>query len=307
MPADIADISRSQIHLMKQQETHRYSDEAIRRFLLGNLQRTERTRFEQSLFMDEAFDERVRLAELELSDDYAAGRLVRAERKLFQERFLLTADRKLNLATSAALHDKFRFSQSPSHASWSLPATKGFDFRRYRWRYAFAALVLLLLVAGAVLITKDHSHIAVPFIPKRFAPKPSPTATPQLTNHATNPSAPAHSEAVPVLPSHEEPATPIRLASHTPLSAAPSIGINNNGFSFELILDQPVLDSYDVSVTTTAGEPVYAANAIKRSANGTLLVQVPPGPIRPGDFQINLTGIEGQSRRSAGIFYFRVR
>ena len=293
---------------MKERKNQTYSDELIRRFLLGNLGRTKQARFERSLFMNDALEERVRLAELELCDDYVAGRLVRTERTLFQERFLLTAERKENLATSAALHDKFRVSPSPALASWRKPATNLFDFRRYGWRYAFAALVLLLLVAGAVLITKDHSHIALPpFIPKSALPKPTVTATPQVAHHPNNPSAPVHSEAAPVLPSHEEPTTRIRLASNTPFGAAPSVDIHTAGFSFELILDQPLVDSYDVNVTTTSGESVFSAKGVKRTAKGSLLVDLPPGTIRPGDFQINLTGIEGESRRSAGMFYFRVR
>src|SRR6185369_1665268 len=84
-----------------------FSDDAVRRFLLGSLSPGEQARFEHSLFVDDALEERVRLAELELSDEYTANRLSRADRDLFRQRFLLTADRERQLRVSQALHDNF--------------------------------------------------------------------------------------------------------------------------------------------------------------------------------------------------------
>src|SRR5262252_5310259 len=80
-----------------------YSDETIRQFLLGALSAAELANFEQSLFTDDELSERVRLAELELSDEYAAGRLSGPEQNLFETGFLLTADRQRELNVSRAL------------------------------------------------------------------------------------------------------------------------------------------------------------------------------------------------------------
>ena len=57
-----------------------FSDETIRRFLLGGLSASERPLFEQRLITDDDLDARVRLAELELADDYAFERLSAPER-----------------------------------------------------------------------------------------------------------------------------------------------------------------------------------------------------------------------------------
>src|SRR5215510_5874204 len=84
-----------------------FSDEAIRRFLLGSLDSNEQSLFEQSLFTDDELEDRVRLAELELTDDYATARLSDAEQQLFRQRFLLTTDRQRELSVSQALHDNF--------------------------------------------------------------------------------------------------------------------------------------------------------------------------------------------------------
>src|SRR6202007_585924 len=89
-----------------------FSDEAVRRFLLGSLNTTEQSLFEHSLFVDEAPAQRVRLAELKLPDDYKPNRLSRADRDLFRRRFLLTADREKKLEVSRALHENFAASLS---------------------------------------------------------------------------------------------------------------------------------------------------------------------------------------------------
>ena len=46
-----------------------FSDEAIRRFLLGRLSASEQPAFERRLFSEDGLDARVRLAELDLADD----------------------------------------------------------------------------------------------------------------------------------------------------------------------------------------------------------------------------------------------
>src|SRR2546426_9238041 len=84
-----------------------FSDDAIRRFLFGGLSAAEELTFEERLFADERLETRVRLAECELADDYAFGRLNSAERELFEQRFLVSAARQQQLNVSKALHDRF--------------------------------------------------------------------------------------------------------------------------------------------------------------------------------------------------------
>src|SRR5438552_16173724 len=84
-----------------------FSDETIRRFLLGGLSASEQPLFEQRLFTDDGLDARVRLAEFDLADDYAFERLNASERSLFEEKFLLTSDRRQNLEVSRVLRDRF--------------------------------------------------------------------------------------------------------------------------------------------------------------------------------------------------------
>src|SRR5712692_2055880 len=140
-----------------------FSDDAVRRFLLGDLRSEERPAFEERLLSDDRLEARVRLAEFDLADDYALARLSATDRAAFEQKFLLSADRKRKLNVSTALRDRFALAvatkaQSGTKATISerLQRLTGFD--RRAWRFAFGALALVVLVAGAWLVLKE-SHI----------------------------------------------------------------------------------------------------------------------------------------------------
>src|ERR1700674_1039262 len=97
-----------------------FADEAIRRFLLGHLVEAERRSFEERLFADESLDRQVRLAEYELADDYAFERLPAVDRALFEQKFLVSTDRKQKLSVSRALRDHLA---SPALAATRTNAT----------------------------------------------------------------------------------------------------------------------------------------------------------------------------------------
>jgi len=286
-----------------------FSDEAIRRFLLGGLNATDQTLFEHSLFADETLEERVRLAELEMSDDYSANRLSRAERDLFRQRFLLTPDREKKLEVSRALHQNFAASVPIGGVGFWQGAVGIFDIRRHAWKYAFATLALMLLfLATALLIKKEPSRfVFLPFKPPKAAPKPSATSTPRITNHSTNAPAPSHSETSPALPLHEGLTTSVMLNTGTPLESAPVISTSGDIVTVQLKLDEPSAEVYDVNVMTMTGESMFSASSLQRSEEKTLAFDVPASAIEQGDFQIVLTRVDGDSKQSAGTYYFRVR
>ena len=285
-----------------------FSDETIRRFLLGGLNATEQSGFEHSLFIDEALEERVRLAELELSDDYSANRLSHAERNLFRQRFLLTADRESKLQVSKALHVNFANSNSVARSGSWQNLIGIFDVRRHAWKYAFATVTLMLLLLATLLwVKKDQIRVVVRPRPPQATPKPIGASVPLRTNHSTNAPAPAHSESSPTLPLHEGLATSVVLDSATPLNSAPTISTNGDLVTVQLKLDAPLVAAYDVNVMTMTGESVFSASAVQRSEENILAIDVPTSAIKRGDFQIALTRVDGDANQNAGTFYFRVR
>ncbi|HMH42127.1 MAG TPA: hypothetical protein VK557_01475 [Pyrinomonadaceae bacterium] len=287
-------------------ENHKqdFSDETIRSFLLGELTGGDQSRFEEQLFMDEELAARVRLAELELCDDYASTRVSNHEQQVFRERFLLTLDRKQALAVSTALGDRFR-TKATEHSVMQRIRNL-ININQAVWKYAFAGLILIIVLATALLVTKDRSHIAFPFIPKRLAPKPTATTTPQFSNHSHSAAAPSHNEQSPELPLHDSLTPSVVLTSNTPIDSSPVItNANRDVVRFEIVLDQPAVEFYDVNVTTLSGESVFSANAIKR-AEDKLVLDIPANAISPGDYQVSLTRND-EARQSAGTYYFRVR
>jgi len=285
-----------------------FSDEAIRRFLLGRLSSTDQSIFENSLFTDGELEERVRLAELELSDDFAADRLSGAERDLFRQRFLLTAARETNLEVSKALRQNFAQARFATPSSFRQQINSLFDIRQHAWKYAFATLVLMLvLLATALLLRKEQSRLAEDRSRSRpAAPRPSATAMPQPAHHPSNSSVPAHTETPPDLPPHEGLPTSAVLVLGKPLESAPLISTSGEVITVQLELGQPLAEYYDVNLTTISGESVFSANSLRR-ANEMVVCDVPTNVLRPGDFQVVLTRIDGESKQSAGIYYFRIR
>jgi len=283
---------------------HEFSDETIRSFLLGELTGGDQTHFEEQLFTDDDLAARVRLAELELCDEYASMRVSDRERQIFRERFLLTLDRKQALEVSTALGDRFR-AKTTEH-SVIQRIRNLININQAVWKYAFAALILLFILATVLLVTKDNSRIAR-WIPQRVPPKPAATATPRITHHSTNAPAPAHNEQSPELPLHDSLTPSVVLTSNKPIDSSPVIANANRDFvRFEIVLDQPAAESYDVNVTTLSGESVFSANAIKR-AEDKLVLDVPASEINSGDYQVSLTRSDDEAKQSAGIYYFRVR
>src|SRR6266851_10233554 len=146
----------------KESNSQEFSDDAIRRFLFGRLSAAEQATFEEYLFTGESLEARVRLAEFDLADDYALERLSAADREAFEEKFLLTAERKRQLNVSTALRDRFASTSTvattaPEGAQasisdrWHLP----FGLNQRAWRFGFGVALLVVMVGMVWLVVKE--------------------------------------------------------------------------------------------------------------------------------------------------------
>ena len=285
---------------------HEFSDETIRSFLLGELTGGDQSHFEEQLFADDDLAARVRLAELELCDEYASKSVSHQEQQIFQERFLLTLDRKQALGVSTALSDRFRVKTTEHSVIQRIRNL--ININQAVWRYGFAALILLIVLATVLLVTNDNSRIAH-WIPQRVPPKPAATATPRITHHSTNAPAPAHNEQSPELPSHESLAIDAVLSSQTPLDSSAVIKQPDESkrVLMELVLDEPRSESYYINLMTLYGDTVFATDSQTRVDENKILFYVPGDMMKIGDYQISLTRTDGESKEGAGVYYFRVR
>lgn len=289
--------------------SRRFSDDAIRGFLLGQLGAAEQTAFEESLFTDGELEARVRLVEFELSDDYASARLSLNERELFRQRFLLTSDRKQKVDVSRALHHRFvPQSRTAPRVALSQRLRTFFDLRQPAWKYAFAAAILLLVFATVLLVTKQP-QIVRRLVPERIRPRPRVSPTPQIMHHSEAPPSPAHVEQSPPLPTHEAPDLTLVLNPGVGIDRAPQLHLPNDDAAlirFQLAIQTDRKSVYRADVFSSSGESVLRAESLKPPDTnpGEIYLDVPRRILKSGQYLVILSRVDRDSTVKAADYYF---
>jgi len=288
------------------QQHQAFSDGTIRRFLLAQLSREEQSAFEMALFTNAQLEQRARLAEIALTDDYAADRLRANERAAFQQKFLVAAARQKKLEVSAALQRSLA-NNLVSQQAGSSP-TPVFLWPRLAWRIAFAIVVLVVLFASALVIRREP-QIVKRIIPKRLRPAAIATPTPEAAHHSTNlPEPSTHRDEATPLPAHEASPQTIVLRANSSPDNAPVVSLTNNpsnAVRFELMLERTESATFSV-VATINREIVHNVPQIRVDASDRIDFDVQIEQLKPGDFQVTLTRLTGEPG-VAGTYYFRVQ
>jgi hypothetical protein len=293
---------------MPDHSTDPFADYRVRQFLLGGLMSSEQKAFEERLFVDDELERRVRLMETELTDDYAFARLSAADRKRFEQRFLLSKDRKQSLLVSNALRERFAQAscqKKPSIGKWAWP---GLDLHRPTVRYAFLSLLLLLVIATAWLVAKEP-RLANRFLPKT-PPRSSPApATPQVTHHSSGfESLPNHQEASPSMPLHGASSIDVVL---NPNDQGQSIALSLADralVSVQLVLETSQPGPFQAELLKLDGESVLTADAVKQTeTDAKVIFEIPAGLLKAGDYQIKLSRDHDNSRENVASYYFRAQ
>ncbi|HMG75584.1 MAG TPA: hypothetical protein VK582_18945 [Pyrinomonadaceae bacterium] len=297
-----------------------FPEDAIRRFLFGRLSALEQPAFEQCLFADDSLNARVRLAELELADDYAYGRLDNAERELFQEKFLVTADRRRKLNVSRVL--RVRFASAPVETKISLADRLRplLGFIRPGRRYAFGLVIFILLIGTVWVVVKKEPRIKEEITKRWVRKRPPVPSSPVESNHPTNKSMPEHQTSPSPMPVHNQTAptstasvtVPLRPAESPDGSNMPSVNLpkgEQEVVRLQLALkpDQP--GPYRVELLTGDGQSVFSVEAIKAADNGSAQItfDVPARLLKTGNYQIRLGRKNATAKETLGSYYFRVQ
>jgi hypothetical protein len=294
-----------------------FSDETIRRFLLGSLSASEQTLFEQRLMSEVGLDARARLIELDLADDYAYGRLTTSERKLFVQRFLVTADRQRKVRVSELLHDRFSFAGAMELAARP-EADRGakrfwhfFGLDRRPWRIAFGALILLILFGTVLLIVKEPrlaERVTKKIIPRRST---LPSA-PREVNHPTNVSSPEHPSTPSPMPPHDSatlsPQT-VALFPTAPNTAGkiPAVTLTSGDkdvLRLRLVVTVNPTTPYRAEVLTIAGQSILL---VDRLQGPQFDVDVPMRLLKGGKYQVRLSDARDGSKKEVASYYFLVQ
>lgn len=296
-----------------------FPDEMIRRFLLGDLNATERPVFEQRLLVDDALAARVRLAELELADDYAYRQLSSAERELITEKFLLSADRERKVRVSRSLRDHFAPAPIASIGSSAYfnKLRSVFDRAQPAWRFAFAAVIFILLIGTVWVVVKKEPGIKEA-LTHPFRKHSSSSTEPTVSHHPTNVSAPEHQTSPSPMPVHDQTAASPLIVSVALLPMASSPGDATPWISLpkgdediarlQLAVKPDQLGPYRAELLTSEGQPVLSGELIKAPDNGAQVnFDVPARLLKSGDYQIRLSRDNAGANENLGSYYFRVQ
>ena len=297
------------------------SDETIRRFLLGGLSASEQPLFEQRLFTDDGLDARVRLAECDLADDYAFERLSAPERNLFEERFLLTSDRRQKLQVSKVLRDRFSSINATAKQSDKKTVADSlkdlFGFGRPLWRFAFGVLILAILLGTVWLVVKEPRlarQIANRINPRRSTP----ANAPREVNHPVNTSTPEHQTTPSPMPEHDQTAssliaTSIILIPEASPDSSKMLSVNLPKGEKEILRLQLALKpnppgSYRAELLAIEGSSVFSADSLKPNDSRTGIdFDVPARLLKTGNYQVKLSRVDGGAKGIAASYYFRVQ
>ncbi|MGH9971797.1 MAG: hypothetical protein ACREBG_28935 [Pyrinomonadaceae bacterium] len=296
------------------------SDDAVRRFLLGQLSANEQPSFEQRLFLDSELEARVRLAEFDLADDYACSRLGAEDRERFEQRFLAGDDRKLKLNVSNALRDRFAFTQAPVRTTTRFvkQLQSLLNFNRLIVRIAFGVAMLVVIVGGAWLMIKKEQRIKDGIKRVVKIRRSQPPNAPRETHHAPDNSAPEHRATPSTMLDHEG-TTPsptveiITLSPNVPLESgkAPNINLSTGHYivRLELAVKPEPSALYQAQLSTIAGQAVVTADSLKATEVGGKKIDfdVPVGLLKAGNYRITLRRVSDSSKETVASYYFRVR
>ena len=296
-----------------------FSDDAIRRFLLGQLSAADRLLFERLFFEDAGLETRVRLAEYELTDDYAWDRLPLAYRRLFEQKFLLSLARAQKLKVSQILRKRFDPAlgavsfEHENRVISKLRSLVGFTQPR---SFAVVVVILLLLMGTLWLLIRAPRFVSK-FIARRppvAKPGPLPLArTPEnrsqtLSHHQT--SSPIPSPITSDSSDRVEFGRTIVLSPATSIEGGqfPVISPQSDVVRFELSVKANHAPTFRAELQTISGQLVFEAQALKADDTGVpnVYLELPAGLLKASEYQIKLSSSE-DSAEEVGRYYFRVQ
>ena len=299
-------------------------DDVLRQYLLCVLGEEARLRLDERLLVDDEFAQRVSLAESELIDDYACGRLNAADRNQFARRFLVTDERRNALRLSTALN-VFAESEPPlrnvvgvakeAKPSWGDTFGAFFGFTR-RPGFAFAgAAAVLLVVVGLIWFANRGSRQLQPTVAR--------TESPAQSQPQTEPSpALASSQPTPDVKPQSKPTPPERNVSPAVATFVLLPGALRSGGSttriavprgehdvvrLNLILENAGAGPYFAELANANGQTVMVKKDLKPHVNGQtkVTIEVPARLIQTDDYQVKLQRKTDGKLESVGRYYFR--
>lgn len=301
----------------------------IWQYLLNRLSEDLRQNVEDRLMTDKIFAEQLRMAEGELCDEYAAGRLQGADRESFERLFLVQPELRRQVEFAQALH-RYVLSKSAAQvgagrreSSWR--ALVGcIRAQSFGFRAALAAACMAIVLGGGWLLLEVNrlqdsldslralqeqaAKDQLDLVRELGAEENRRLQAEQELAYLKAKETPENRTGVPanflavVLQSGL-----VRDAGSTPQIMLPA---DKDGARLELALENDSFPRYEAVLEMPEGAQVFKQSGLssqKTSRGPAVFVQLSREILKPQDYILRLTGIAADgSRQRAGTYYFRI-
>ena len=315
------------------------SEKLITRYLLGELPEEQQVEIEDRAFQDPEYLATITAVENDLIDEYVRGEMPETVRRKFEERFLGSAERRKRVEFAKALTQvtseyalKEKSAVAPVSVSWRDSLDAFFRSLNPVAKFAMAAIVLVLLVGGAWLVTETLS------LRSRLTTLQAENQSRQSLEQQVELQRLRNEELTAQLnqekQQREQSEESLRQLSETPDPAPRSLiasltllpGLSRGGGDkpslsiapdVRLVRLQIGIDpeeqykTFAVDLRSIAGRQVWTReNLTARTRRGarSIGVTIPATALKPGDYELKLTGVtEGGAAEDVGYYYFDVR
>ena len=274
-------------------------DAQIVSYLLGDLDKEERTRLEERFLRDVEYRELIRAVEDDLIDDYVHGELPPHQRALFEKQFATNAKRaekvELARALSRALGERQAVREPISFRKTSTPAS----FSAYRYPLAAAAVLLIGIGIWFVMGTRPSRPEGQPPQAEQQTPQPEQQPPIEPGNRGGQP-APQLSIATFVLP----PGLVRDSAAGRTFVIPPGTQIVRLRLPLEKGDDYP---AYRAELRTASGNSVWKSGSVSAQTDAstqTVVLEVPADLLQPDRYELLFAGVNQGVAEDIGYYYF---
>lgn len=309
------------------------TEDILRQYLLGQLTEDLQQRVEERLMTDNRFSEQLSAVEEDLVDDYAAGRLIGADKIAFEGLFLAHPGRQQQVEFARALQIYARSGSAPQKASAS-PTLLGSGFlgllgfirgQSFAFKAALAVAGLTVVLGGGWLIfeaSRLEQQVARLIAQQKATEKERVKLAQELENERGRGSHIEDELTASKSPQKPEAAESQHRPTFVAITLLPGL-VRDSGrlprivlpegkdfVQLELLLDGESYEKYNAVLQTAEGTRVWEQTGLRVRGTPTgdsVVLRLSRGVLKPQDYALRLAGIspEGASE-AAGTYYFRV-
>jgi len=322
------------------------NEQLIARYLLGELPEEQQVEIEDRAFQDKDYLATITAVENDLMDEYVRHELSETERRKFEDRFLASAERRKRVEfarTLASLASEATVAEKPSRATAAVSWRDSLDafFRGLNpfGKFAVAAIMLLILVGGAWLLTETlrlRTELTRLQAENQSRQSGRQALEQQIeAERKRNEELAARlnqekqqreqsDESLRQLSETGDPATPAPrpvIASLTLLPGIsrgggekPTLALPENARLVRLQIGMDAEEQYKtfvVELRTVAGRQIWTRENLKassRRAARSIGLTMPATALKPGEYELKLSGIkESGGTEDVGFYYFNVK